>query len=202
MTSIAPAQPAFAPATLIAALWPAREAASARALRFALLAVVGSAIMAVSAQLAVQLGYVPITMQPFAVMLLGAAFGARLGVATMLLYIAEGVAGLPVFSGFKAGPAVMVGPTAGYIVGFVLAAGLIGWLAERGWDRHIATTILAMLGGIAVIYTLGVAWLSTLIGFEPALVHGIAPFVYGDLIKAVLAALVLPGAWFLLRRFR
>lgn len=188
--------------TLMSVLWPAEEGQAARVLRHVLLALAGSGVVAVSAQIAVPMVPVPLTMQPFAVMLIGAAFGARLGAATLALYLVEGLAGLPVFSGFKAGPAVLLGPTGGYIVGFVFAAGCIGWLAERGWDRHVATTILAMLAGIAIIYAFGFAWLATLTNFQVALANGIVPFVYGDLIKAVLAALVLPGAWALLRRFR
>ena len=203
MSSTSPAQSALAPATLAATLWPARGDTAGRALRFAVLAVLGSAIMAISAQITVPLQPVPLTMQPFAVMLLGAAFGWRLGAATMALYLFEGaVLNLPVFANLKFGFPALLGPTGGYLVGFMFAAALIGWLAERGWDRHVASTILAMLAGILVIYGMGVAWLATLIGIEPAIANGILPFIYGDLIKAVLAALALPGAWYLVRKIR
>jgi biotin transport system substrate-specific component len=169
-------------------------------MRAVLLALIGSLVVAASAQVQVPMYPVPMTMQPFAVLVIGAAYGSRLGFATLLLYIAEGALGLPVFAGMKGGPAVLVGPTAGYIVGFALAAGAVGWFAERGWDRSITTTIVAMTIGMALIYIPGVAWLASLIGVEKAILGGMLPFVYGDAIKIALAALVLPGAWLMVGR--
>jgi biotin transport system substrate-specific component len=186
--------------TLAATLWPVGSEAGFRAMRAVLLALVGSLLVAVSAQVVVPMVPVPMTMQPFAVIVIGAAYGSRLGFATLLLYIAEGALGLPVFAGMKGGPAVLVGPTAGYIVGFALAAGAVGWLAERGWDRSILTTIVAMTVGMALIYIPGVAWLASLIGTEKAIAAGMLPFLYGDAVKIALAALVLPGAWLMVGR--
>lgn len=188
--------------TLAGALWPAAGGLDSRALRAVVLAVVGSALIAVSAKINVPMYPVPMTLQTLAIVLIGAAFGWKLGMATVMLYLAEGVAGLPVFAGPAAGPAYMTGPTAGYLVGFVFAAGLVGWLAERGWDRHPVATFFAMLLGVAIIIALGLAWLSTLIGFEQAVVAGFMPFAIGELVKCALAALALPGAWALMKRYR
>jgi biotin transport system substrate-specific component len=186
--------------TLAAVIWPAADEAGLRAMRAVLLALVGSLLVAISAQVQVPMYPVPMTMQPFAVIVIGAAYGARLGFATLLLYIAEGALGLPVFAGMKGGPAVLVGPTAGYIFGFALAAGVVGELAERRWDRSILTTVAAMTIGMALIYLPGVVWLALLIGTEKAIAAGMLPFLIGDAVKIALAALVLPGAWALLGR--
>ena len=188
--------------TLAAAVWPTGSEAGFRAMRAVLLALVGSALVAISAQIQVPMYPVPMTMQPFAVIVIGAAFGARLGAATLLVYMAEGALGLPVFAGLKGGAAMLTGPTAGYIVGFVLASGAVGWLAERGWDRNIVTTVAAMTIGMALIYLPGVAWLASLIGTEKAIAAGMMPFLVGDAVKIALAALVLPGAWWLIGRSR
>ena len=186
--------------TLAATLWPASAAAAPKALRAIVLAVLGSFLVAVSAQILVPMYPVPMTMQPFAVLLIGAAFGARLGAATLILYMVEGALGLPVFHGAKGGLPHLVGPTGGYILGFVLAAGAVGWLAERGWDRSILRTVAAMTVGVALIYLPGVLWLSGFIGVEKAVQAGLAPFLIGDAVKIALAALVLPGAWALIGR--
>ncbi len=168
------------------------------AARMVLLAIAGSLLLWVSAKIAVPFWPVPMTMQPFAVMGIGAAFGWRLGMATVALYLFEGALGLPVFSGTPEkgiGLAYMAGPTGGYLAGFVLAAGVIGWLAERGFDRNFATMALAMTAGTLVVYVMGIAWLSHLIGFEKALTFGLYPFVLGDAAKIILAALIFPAAW-------
>ncbi len=196
--------------TLASVLWPSRE--RQRILRGAVLVFVGSLLVAASAQVEVPLWPVPITGQTFAVLVIGMAYGARLGAATLAFYLAEGAMGLPVFAGFAAGPAVLVGPTGGYLVGFVFAAGLIGWLAERGWDRGPVTTALAMLLGNIVIYLPGLAWLTLFlasakslaygVAFKAALGAGLTPFLLGDALKLALAAAVLPLAWKLLAKFR
>ncbi|MBX6320895.1 MAG: biotin transporter BioY [Rhodospirillaceae bacterium] len=185
--------------TLAATLWPTEGTLAA--LRWALLAVGGSLFVAASAQIQVPLWPVPITMQTFAVLLVGAAYGARLGAATLALYLIEGAAGLPVFAGLSGGPGIIVGPTGGYIVGFVLAAGLVGWLAERGWDRHAALTGAAMVLGNLAIYALGLAWLWQFTG-EKTLALGLVPFLPGDALKIALAMAVLPAAWRLITGFR
>ena len=134
-------------------------------------------------------------MQTFAVLVLGMAYGSRLGAATLALYMAAGLAGLPVFAVSGA-----LGPTLGYIVGFILAAGLVGWLAERGWDRTVARTAAAMLAGNVLIYVPGLIVLAWFVGAGKVLEFGLYPFLIGDALKLVLAAVVLPGAWYLLGR--
>ena len=163
----------------------------------AALIIAGSLLVALSAQIAV--GYpVPITAQTFAVLMIAALLGARRAAACMILYLAEGAVGLPVFAQAKAGPAAFAGPTGGYLVGFVLAAYVVGLLAERGWDRRIATTALAMIIGNLMIYALGLSWLVLLIGLNRAMTTGLYPFIPGDLLKIALATALLPSAWKLL----
>ena len=127
------------------------------------------------------------------------ALGPRLAVATLALYLAQGAVGLPVFAGTPEkgiGIAYMIGPTGGYLVGFVLAAAVCGWLATRGWDRRVATTAAAMLIANVIIYVPGVLWLGALFGFDkPILEWGLYPFVLGDLAKLALAAATMPLVW-------
>jgi biotin transport system substrate-specific component len=186
--------------TLAATLWPT---ASNRFVRSALLAIVGTLLLTLSAKMQVPFWPVPITMQTYVVLCLAAAYGWRLGVATMLLYLAEGAVGLPVFAGTPdkgIGLAYMMGPTGGYLIGFVAAAALVGWLAERGWDRSIPRMALAMALGHVLILALGWAWLATLVGPAKAFAAGVAPFYWVTLVKTALAALTLPALWTLLRR--
>jgi biotin transport system substrate-specific component len=168
----------------------------------AVLVVVGSALIALGAQIAVPLPFspVPVTGQTFAVLLVGASLGSRLGAASVTLYVLEGLAGLPVFAGGTAGLARLGGPTGGYLVGFVFAAAIVGALAERGWDRRVWTAAVAMLVGEAAIYVCGVAWLARFQLPVSPLDAGLYPFIAGDLYKVVLAALALPAAWRLVRR--
>ena len=193
--------------TIIDVLWPAEV--RSRWLRAAVLALAGSLLVAASSQIQVPLWPVPITGQTFAVLVIGMAYGWRLGAATLALYLCEGAAGLPVFAGFSGGPAVLAGPTAGYLFGFVLAAGLVGFLAERGWDRSVVTTALAMVAGNLVIYLAGVSWLAMFLAgtgagepWATALGAGLVPFLVGDAVKLVLAAAALPVAWRLVKRWR
>lgn len=160
----------------------------------AILAVIGSAFLALSAKFSIPFVPVPFTMQTFAVLVIGMAFGWRLGMATVLLYLAEGAMGLPVFTS-GAGLAYMAGPTGGYLAGFVLAAGLCGYLAERGWDRNVKSTAVAMTVGTAVILGMGYLWLGTLIGYDKALTAGVIPFIPGAVVKITLACATLPLAW-------
>ena len=163
-----------------------------------ILAIVGSLALWVSAKISIPFWPVPLTMQTLVVLVIGMAFGARLGAATVLLYLAEGAVGLPVFSGTPEkglGLAYMMSTTGGYLVGFVLAAGAVGFLAERGWARSFVTTALSMVIGTALIYACGVTWLSQLIGFEKAISFGMLPFLYGDALKLVIASLGMPFAW-------
>lgn len=184
---------------LIESLWPSRGDAAMRGLRLAVLVVAGSVLMALSARLQVPMWPVPMTMQTFAVLVIGMAYGWRLGGATLIAYLAEGAVGLPVFAS-GAGLAYMAGPTGGYLAGFVLAATLVGWLGERGWDRSVVLTLVAMMFGTALIFGCGVAWLSTLIGTEKAIAAGLTPFLVGAGFKIALAAAVLPVAWWLIGR--
>jgi len=168
-----------------------------------LLAIAGSLLLWVSAKVQVPFWPVPMTMQTFVVLGLGAAFGWRLGMATVALYLLQGAFGLPVFAGTPEkgiGLAYMAGPTGGYLAGFVLAAGITGWLAECGFDRNVFTMGLAMLAGTVAIYALGVGWLGALIGYEKAIQFGFVPFIPGDIAKLVLAAIVFPAAWTWLKR--
>ena len=163
------------------------------------LVLLGSVVVAAFAQISIPLQPVPITGQTFAVLLVGMALGSRRGAAALALYLAEGAAGLPVFAEAKSGLVTLLGPTGGYLFGFVVAAWLVGLLAERGFDRSLLKTLVAMVAGNAVIYVLGVAWLARFVGgFSGALDFGMYPFLIGDAIKAVAAALLLPGTWKLL----
>ncbi len=163
------------------------------------LILLGSLFVAALAQLSIPLQLVPITGQTLAVLLVGMALGSRRGALALAAYLAEGVAGLPVLAGGKFGIATLLGPTGGYLVGFVVAAWLVGLLAERGFDRSMLKTLAAMVVGNAVIYLFGVVWLTrfvgSLAGDKGALALGVFPFLAGDAIKAVTAALLLPGAW-------
>ena len=187
--------------TLIAILWPARRTASF--LRLFVLIAIGSALLTISAKIQVPFWPVPLTMQTFVVLVIGMAYGWRLGAVTVLVYLAEGAFGLPVFAGTPEkgiGLAYMMGPTGGYLVGFVIAAAAVGWLAEREWDRHPISTAVAMVIGNLLIYLLGVAWLTSLIGAEKAFKFGLAPFLAGDALKILLATAILPISWRLMRR--
>lgn len=168
------------------------------------LVVVGAALIALAAQVQIPLPFspVPVTGQTFAVLLVGASLGARLGTASVVLYIVEGVVGLPVFTGGGAGLARLGGPTGGYLVGFIAAAFVVGLLAERGWDRRPWTTALAMLAGEVVIYVFGLTWLSRFPLPVGLLEAGFVPFIAGDLYKVVLAALALRVAWRITRGVR
>lgn len=160
----------------------------------------GSLLIALCAQISFHIGVVPITGQTFGVLIVGALLGWKRGAATTLLYLIEGANGLPVFASGTAGIGVLAGPTGGYLIGFVFAASLVGWLAQLGWDRRVSTTILAMLAGNLVIYLCGLPWLRLVLGvsWSEALSFGLTPFVVGDLIKIALAAALLPLGWKLL----
>ena len=187
-----------APSILIDAIWPRRDSGVVNIVRLGVLAIAGSVLMAVSAKIQVPMWPVPMTMQTFAVLVIAMSFGFRLGAATLLLYLAEGAVGLPVFAS-GTGLAYLAGPTGGYLVGFLVAAALVGWLAEKGWDRTVVLTLIAMTLGTAVIFGLGVTWLAIFLGDAgKAIAGGLTPFLVGAAVKIVLAAAVLPIAWRLL----
>jgi biotin transport system substrate-specific component len=165
------------------------------------LVVLFSAFVALTAQVEIPLWPVPLTLQTLGVLFTGAVLGSRRGALALLLYLTEGALGLPVFAGGASGVGYMLGPTGGYLVGFVVAAGVVGWLAQRGWDRRLVWAAVAMVIGNLIIYVCGVAWLAVFLGdLWGALVKGMLLFVIGDLIKIAVAALTLPGGWKLARR--
>lgn len=163
----------------------------------AALVVAGTLILALSAKTKVVLGPVDMSLQTLAVLLIAATFGFRLGVATLLAYLAEGAAGFPVFQGTPEkgiGLAYMVGPTGGYLAGFVVMAAIVGWAVDRGWGRNIVKLGGAMLLAEAAMMAAGFAWLAYLIGAEKSWQFGVAPFLVPDLIKVALAATVMTAA--------
>jgi biotin transport system substrate-specific component len=165
-----------------------------------ILVLAGSALIAASAQVwfALPFSPVPITGQTFGVLFVASLLGRARGAAAVLLYLAEGAAGLPVFSEMKAGVPVLLGPTGGYLAGFVPAAWICGALAERGLDRRVGGTILSMLLGNVAIFALGLPWLARYVGADHALALGFWPFLPGDVVKIGLAAALLPIGWRLL----
>jgi biotin transport system substrate-specific component len=158
-----------------------------------------AALTALSAQVRIPLGFtpIPITGQTLAVLLTGAALGLRAGAAAQALYVAVGVVGFPVFQGGEGGWSYATGASAGYLVGFIVSAAAVGYLAEQRQDRNVTTAIPAMLAGNTIIYLFGVPWLMHVLGTDLAggLTAGFAPFVVGDLLKVAAAGLLLPAAW-------
>lgn len=163
----------------------------------------GALLISLLAQVEIPLKPVPATLQTLGVLLVGAALGWKRGAAALGTYLAAGAAGLPVFAGGAAGAAKFAGPTGGYLIGFLLAATLVGFLVQRfALDRRPAGAALAMLAGTAVIYAVGLPWLSatTHLQGQALFTAGLTPFLLGDALKLVLAALLLPGAWAFTRR--
>lgn len=189
MTSAAAVRP------LVDLAWSVEDR-SARLARNAALVVGGSALLALAARVQIPFVPVPMTLQDFAVLLLAMAFGWRLGGATVLCYLAEGALGLPVFAR-GGGLGYFAGPTAGYLAGFLLAAVVVGWLAERGFDRRPATSAAAMGLGIALVLVCGASWLARFVGVDAALSTGLVAFLPAAAVKVGLATALLPSA----RRF-
>ncbi|HEX4207642.1 MAG TPA: biotin transporter BioY [Ktedonobacteraceae bacterium] len=195
---------AIAPgSTLVDYLVPARPSRSMNIVRDGLLVIGFAALIAVTSRLEIRLPFtpVPITLQTLFVLLTGAALGSKRGALAMLAYLAAGAAGLPVFSGGAGGFPYLLGVTAGYLWAFPLAAFAVGWLCERGLDRSFWTSALAMVPGTLIIYAIGVSWLALLthISLYQAFIAGMLPFIPGDLFKLVVAALLLPTAWMIVR---
>lgn len=159
----------------------------------------GSLLVALLAQIELPMWPVPVTGQTFGVLLLGLLLGRRAGLS-LLAYLVEGAMGLPFFAGGGAGIVHLTGPTGGYLAGFVVAAFVVGWLAEKGWDRRVGTAVLALLLGNALIYLLGLPWLAQFTGWQKVWFLGLIPFIPGDILKLILAAVVMPWGWRLLRR--
>ena len=167
------------------------------------LALAGTLILTLAARTKVVFGPVDMSLQTLAVLLIAATFGLRLGVATLLLYMAEGLLGLPVFQGTPEkgiGLVYMLGSTGGYLAGFVIMAAIAGWAVDRGFDRNPVKLFGAFLLAEAVMMAMGFAWLSSLIGVEKAWLFGVVPFIVPDLIKVALASAVVPAVWAVLGR--
>jgi biotin transport system substrate-specific component len=176
-----------------------------RAVRNTLLALAGTAIIAVSAKIQVPFWPVPMTMQTLAIIVIAMAFGAKLGFATLALYLFEGAIGLPVFAGTPEkgiGIPYMLGPTGGYLVGFIAAAWLAGWLAEKGWDRTFLKATAVNLVATAVVFVFGLAWLAPMYGLSKSIAVGVTPFLLSSAFKIALGGALLPAAWVLVRRLR
>lgn len=199
--------------TLSTHLWPTTTRGIG-VVRAVVLAVLGAGLLTLSAKVQVPFYPVPMTLQTLVVLLIGAAFGWRLGVATVALYLAQGLVGLPVFTNtppLAAGPLYFFGPTGGFLVGFLVAAAIVGSAAERGWDRSIVKLALAMIVADALLLALGALWLAffavlpngaTGIGLGRAWAAGVQPFLLGEALKIAIAALAVPMAWRGLARLR
>jgi biotin transport system substrate-specific component len=175
-----------------------------------ILVIAGSLFVAASAQFSYQFSFstVPVTGQTFAVLLVGALYGSKLGAATLIAYLAEGAMGLPVFALGRGGISAIASASGGYLFGFIICAYVVGWFAERGWDRT-RFIVLPMLLGNALIYVPGIIWLhyqfhivDIPISWSTALDYGLWPFIAGDLAKLVAAALVVPAGWTLVEHFK
>lgn len=166
------------------------------AVRDVLLVIAASILIAISAQISIPLWPVPMTMQPVAILLVGAALGSTRGALAAVLYLLEGLGGLPVFANLGVGPGVLVGPTAGYLLAFPAGAWIAGRISERAWGRSIALTILGMALAIATIHLGGWSWLATAMGLgaKNAFLVGVAPFWVSDIVKVAIAATLLPAA--------
>lgn len=191
--------------------------ADAATLRFALvprtgiladaaLVLAGTVLVALAAQVSIPLPFtpVPITGQTFAVVLVGAGLGATRGFLSLALYWLVGIAGAPVYAQQSSGWETFMGPTGGYLIGFVVAAAVTGWLAQRRWDRQFRSSVAAMLTGNVLIYACGLPWLAVNLGtnLEDTLEAGLYPFIVGDVLKLYLAGALLPLTWRAIRRFR
>ncbi len=188
---------------LVSLALPEKGAARLAAQLF--LAIGGTLLLTVSAKTKVFLGPVDISLQTLAVLLIASAFGMRLAVATLLLYMAQGAMGLPVFQSSPekgVGIAYMLGTTGGYLAGFVAMAAIAGWAADRGLDRNPFRLFGAFMAAEVVMMAMGFAWLALLIGADKAWQFGVVPFIVGDLIKVALAASLVPAVWSIVARFR
>ncbi len=186
-----------APSPIAGVLWPSSGKPAAALRRAVILAVAGVVLLAVSAKVNLQLPFVPMTLQTLVVLMIGAAYGWRLGTATLVLYLLVGACGLPVFAGPTGGLKPLFGATSGFLFGFVVAAFLTGWLAERGWDRSVGWLFVAMGIGHFIILSMGWAWLAfgVGLGIGKALIVGVTPFLAGALLKNAIGALIIPLAY-------
>lgn len=166
------------------------------------LIVAGAGLTAVLAQVVIPLPYVPITGQTLAVLLVGATLGWARGGAALLLYLVLGLVGLPVYApqddgSHLTGLTALAAPSFGYIIGFVFAAAIVGWLSERKWDRDVLKALATFIGGSLVVFVFGLPWLATVAGLDlvQTIQYGLLPFIPGGIVKAIVAAGLLPLAW-------
>src|SRR5438874_7387404 len=179
--------------------------ASAASYAPVVLVATGVLLLTVSAKVQIPLWPVPMTMQTYVILVIGMAYGTRLGAITVLGYLLAGAIGLPVFAGTPekgVGLPYMLGPTGGYLIGFLLAAFLMGGLAQRGWDRHMGLSVAGMTIGHLLILACGVTWLAASLGWERAIAVGAEPFVAATILKTALAGMTLPLAWRWVHRLR
>ena len=155
----------------------------------------GSLLLAISAQITIPLQPVPVTLQSFAALFIGMAFGPKIGSKIILLYLCEGVCGLPFFANFTCGLPVLLGPTGGYLLGFIPSAILTGYLLQIGWARSYITILLSAILGTIVLFIPGYLWLSKFIGFYPAFQLGVIPFFTVEIIKLIIFTFVTPLLW-------
>lgn len=194
--------------TLLGLYQPKSQAA--RLVSAAAIAFLGSVLITLAAKVNVPVWPVPVTLQSMAVAIIAGAFGARMAVATVGLYLAQGIAGLPVFAGPLAGLPYLMGPTGGFLVGFIVMAALVGWLADRGAMRNVFGAFGAMLAGATVMFVFGFVWLMTMAGqaawidqsnaVASAFQGAVQPFIVWDIVKMAFAALTVVGSWSLLSR--
>ena len=163
--------------------------------------IICSFLLILSAKIKVDLYPVPMTMQPLAVLMIAMLCGRNISVAAVSLYLFQGIIGFPVFA-YGGGLPYLLGPTGGFLFGFLFASILIGELADRGWGKFLFKSVFAMLLGLFVIYSCGVFQLSILKGFDFAILNGLKPFIIGDLYKLILAALLLPQIWKLVNKVK
>lgn len=168
-------------------------------LREATVLIMATLLLTISAKISIPFYPVPLTLQTFVVVGLGMALGSKRGAAAILLYLAEGAIGLPVFAGTPqagVGISYMLGTTGGYLVGFVFAAYIAGWFAERGWDASVLKSFAVALFSTAIIFIPGVLWIGAVLGWDkPIIQWGLTPFIWGGVFKAGLAAIVFPTIW-------
>ncbi|MBN8996303.1 MAG: biotin transporter BioY [Rhizobiales bacterium] len=194
------------------ALAPSLLGDTSRTVQEVVLVLAGTLALIIAAKVKVPFYPVPMTLQTLAVMAIAVTFGLRLGVTTVLAYLAEGALGLPVFTNtppLAAGPAYLLGPTGGFLAGFVVLAVVVGYAADRGWSRSVPKLASVLLVGDVIVMALGFTWLAAFaqlptggagIGMAKAWAGGVAPFILGDLLKIALVALAVPATWRLIAR--
>lgn len=164
-------------------------------LYYAFLVLIGSFIIAASAQIEIPLYPVSVSLQSLAVVLMGMGLGPRLGTLTVIVYLIEGAIGLPVFAGFHSGIPTLLGMTGGYLFAFPFGAALAGWLVEHGLGKHFLGALASAIVGLALISLLGAAYLALFVGWQKAYFLGLAPFILGESLKAIFLAFIVPTLW-------